>query len=72
MENTQFIRKGLNSLCMVVIVVASLCSTVRAAPLAVFDGWTMFADDTIVNDAIGGQPFNTEYFFLRLRGLFFR
>ncbi|OHC03464.1 MAG: hypothetical protein A3H23_06950 [Planctomycetes bacterium RIFCSPLOWO2_12_FULL_40_19] len=70
MKNTQFIKKGLNSLCMVVIVVvvASLCSTVKAAPLPVFNGWTMFADDTIVNDAIGGQPFNTEYLFYKSEG----
>lgn len=68
MKNTQFIKKGLNSLCMAVIVVASLCSTVRAVPLAVFNGWTMFADDTLVNDAIGGQPFNTEYFFYKFEG----
>jgi hypothetical protein len=67
-KNTQFIKKGLNSLCMAVIVVASLCSAVRATPLAVFNGWTMFANDTLVNDAIGGQPFNTEYLFYKTEG----
>lgn len=69
MENTQFIKKGLNSLCMaVIVVVAGLCSTVKATPLPVFNGWTMFADDTVVDDAIGGQNFNTEYFFYKFDG----
>jgi hypothetical protein len=45
------------------------CSAVQAAPLGIFNDWTMFADDDgVVGPGGGGQDFDAEYFFYKLDG----
>lgn len=57
------------------VVLAGLCASVSATPLAVFTGWTQLAEedgtyvgDAYLNPGYGGQKFDAEYLFYKLEG----
>ena len=59
---------------MLILMLAGFSFSAVAAPLSVFDGWTMIADDDgvggsgYVDPGWGGQDFDAEYLFYKLEG----